>query len=65
MYKMMVSLCICDSKINICNLSFYIYKEEIYDSTRSLVKTDISELDMMLEICQCKDLYNKARGTVA
>lgn len=66
MYKIIVSLCICHSKMNICNRPYvYVCKEkQICDSRRSLLKTGISEVDMMLEICQCNDLFHQARGTV-
>lgn len=66
MYKIIVSLFIYNSKMNICNLPYvYVCKEkEICNSRRSLLKTGVSELDMMLEICQCNDLFNQVRSTV-
>lgn len=37
---------------------------DIGDSRKSVVKTDISELDMILETCQYNGLFNKGRDKV-
>lgn len=54
------------SKINLCILlCYYFCRDMEIDDSRPLVKTDISDLDMIFETFQCNDLFKKGRDTVA